>query len=88
MLRPADGGDGGDVGVAPGRIDKHAGGADFAVTGRAVRNIDVAAGIQRDAFRAGQVGGQGGAEGGAGRLIERGRCWFPPGKNRPSGGGP
>src|SRR5208282_1518102 len=66
-----DGGDGGDVGVAPGRIDKHAGGADFAVTGRAVPNIDVAAGIQRDASWGGQAGGHGRADGGDWALVER-----------------
>src|SRR5208283_696832 len=53
----ADGGAGGGIAVAPRRIDHHAGGAAFAVTGRAVGRIDFAAGIQCDAFRGAEGGG-------------------------------
>ena len=64
---PADGGEGGVV-ERPGaasqrRIDKHA-------RGFVVRHIDVAAGIQRDAARAEQVG-LAPADGGDGSLVEQ-----------------
>src|SRR5208283_2441998 len=46
--RAADGGAGGGVASAPGRVDKHAGGA-IAEIVTGVGHIDVTAGIQRDA---------------------------------------